>query len=121
MLSFETGFARDYGRDSYAGDEAVNRLMFQVQHRDARLGQKEWVLGLAVGSARKAYPFSTLAIRVGKDGMLEDRLGGQVVRIRYDAQHRTARAEDSAGKPVPSVLAFWFAWVAFHPQTELLA
>ncbi len=121
VLSFETGFSRDYGRDPYAGYEAVNRLMFQVQHRDARLGPKEWVLGLSVGTARKAYPFSILATRVGKDGVLEDRLGGQVVRIRYDAQHRTARAEDGAGKPLPSVLAFWFAWVAFHPQTELLA
>ncbi|WP_372827022.1 DUF3179 domain-containing protein [Polaromonas sp.] len=120
VLSFATGFARDYGRDPYAGYENVNRLMFQVQHHDARLGLKEWVLGLSVGTARKAYPFSTLAARVGKDGVLEDRLGGQVVRIRYDAQHRTARAEDGAGKPLPSVLVFWFAWVAFHPQTELL-
>ncbi len=121
VLSFETGFARDYGRDPYAGYETVNRLIFEVQHRDARLGPKEWVLGLSVGSARKAYPFSTLATRVGKDGVLEDRLGGQLVRIRYDAQNHTARAEDGAGKPLPSVLAFWFAWVAFHPQTELLA
>ncbi len=121
VLSFETGVARDYGRDPYADYETVNRLMFKVQHSDARLGPKEWVLGLTVGTARKAYPFITLAARVGKDGMLEDRLGGQLVRIRYDAKHRTARAEDGAGKPLPSVQAFWFAWVAFHPQTELLA
>ena len=120
VLSFETGFSRDYARDPYAGYESVNRLMFDVQHRDARLGPKEWVLGLSVGTARKAYPFSTLATRVGKDGVLEDRLGGQVVRIRFDAQHRTARAEDATGQPLPSVLAFWFAWVAFHPKTELL-
>ncbi len=75
----------------------------------------------SVGSPRKAYPFSPLATGVGKDGVLDDRLGGQIVRIRYDAQHRTARAGDGAGKLLPSVLAFWFAWVAFHPQTELLA
>lgn len=120
VLSFETGFSRDYARDPYVGYETVNRLMFDVQHRDARLGPKEWVLGLSVGSARKAYPLSALARRVGKDGILEDRLSGQLVRIRYDAQHRTARAEDGAGHTLPSVLAFWFAWVAFHPKTELL-
>lgn len=120
VLSFETGVARDYGRDPYAGYEAVNRLMFQVQHRDERIGPKEWVLGLSIGKARKAYPFRTLATRVDKTGVLEDRLGGQVVRIRYDARHRTARAEDAAGRPLASVLAFWFAWVAFHPETELL-
>jgi len=120
VLSFDTGVARDYGRDPYAGYEAVNRLMFQVQHRDDRIGPKEWVLGLTVGKARKAYPFKTLATRVNQAGVLEDRLGGEVVRIRYDARHRTARAEDAAGKPLPSVMAFWFAWVAFHPDTELL-
>ena len=120
VLSFDTGVARDYGRDPYAGYEAVNRLMFDVQHRDARLAPKDWVLGLSIGNARKAYPFATLAQRVGKDGWLEDRVGGQVVRVRYDARHRTARAEDAAGNAVPSVMAFWFAWVAFHPNTDLL-
>lgn len=120
VLSFDTGVARDYDRDPYAGYEAVNRLMFNVQHRDERVGPKEWVLGLSVGQARKAYPLRTLATRVGKTGVLEDRLGGQAVRIRYDARHRTARAEDAAGSPLASVLAFWFAWVAFHPETELL-
>jgi hypothetical protein len=120
VLSFDTGFTRDYGRDPYAGYEAVNRLMFDVQHRDDRLGPKEWVLGLSVANASKAYPLATLALRVGQDGWLEDRVGGQVVRIRYDARHRTARAEDATGKPLPGVTAFWFAWVAFHPDTALL-
>lgn len=120
VLSFDTGFARDYERDPYAGYEAVNRLMFDVQHRDSRLGPKEWVLGLSLGNASKAYPFATLAARVGRDGVLEDRLGGQAVRIRYDARHRAARAEDAAGQPLPAVTAFWFAWVAFHPDTALL-
>lgn len=120
VLSFDTGFARDYERDPYAGYEAVNRLMFDVQHRDSRLGPKEWVLGLTLGNASKAYPFATLASRVDKDGVLQDRLGGHIVRIRYDARHRTARAEDAVGKPLPAVTAFWFAWVAFHPDTGLL-
>jgi hypothetical protein len=120
VLSFDTGFPRDYARDPYAGYEAVSSLMFRVQHRDDRIPPKEWVLGLAVGGARKAYSFSALARKVGKDGILEDRLGGQVVRIHYDAAARSARAESAAGQPLPSVMAFWFAWVAFHPQTELL-
>lgn len=120
VLSFDTGMARDYGRDPYAGYEAVNRLMFNVQHRDERIGAKDWVLGLSVGTARKAYPLRTLATRVDRTGLLEDRLGGQPIRVRHDARHRTARAEDAAGRPLASVLAFWFAWVAFHPETELL-
>lgn len=120
VLSFQTGHARNYWRDPYAGYAAVNQLMFEVQHRDNRIATKEWVLGLSLGTVRKAYPFGALARRAGKDGILEDEVGGQKVRIRYDAKHRTARAEDADGRPLPSVMAFWFAWVAFHPQTQVL-
>lgn len=94
--------------------------MFQVQHRDQRVQAKEWVLGLTLGTAHKAYPFSVLARRVDTNGWMEDRLGDRTVRVHYDAQHRAARAEDTAGRPLPSVMAYWFAWVAFHPDTGLL-
>lgn len=120
VMSFDTGFARDYERDPYAGYDTVNRLMFDVQHRDARLKPKEWVLGLSLANESKAYPFAALARRAGKDGWFDDRLAGKPIRIHYDARHRTARAQDSNGQPLPSVTAFWFAWVAFHPDTGLL-
>lgn len=32
----------------------------------------------------------------------------------------TAEAFDASGEPLPGVMAFWFAWVAFHPDTEEL-
>ena len=119
VLSFETGFTRDYSRDPYAGYEAVARLMFPVQHSDARVPLKEWVLGLSLGGVDKAYPFAALARRVDSGGVLRDRVGGQPVTIRFDAAHRSARVEDASGKLLPSVTAFWFAWAAFHPATEL--
>ncbi len=37
VLSTQTGFARDYERDPYAGYDSVPRLMFDVQHRDDRV------------------------------------------------------------------------------------
>jgi hypothetical protein len=61
-----------------------------------------------------------LSARANKQGVLEDRVGGQLVRVRYDAMHRSARVEDAAGRPLPSVTGFWFAWVAFNPTTALL-
>ena len=48
VLSTETGFERDYARDPYAGYDRVQRLMFDVQHRDDRFPLKEWVLGLRI-------------------------------------------------------------------------
>ncbi|MFN3566534.1 MAG: DUF3179 domain-containing protein [Burkholderiaceae bacterium] len=121
VLSTDTGFARDYARDPYAGYERVQRLLFSVEHRDERFAPKEWVLGVTIGAARKAYPFSVLesAARGRATHELRDTVGGQAIYVRYDARHRSAQALDAQRRPLPSVMAFWFAWVAFHPDTEV--
>lgn len=121
VLSTNTGFTRDYERDPYDGYDRIQRLMFDVQHRDTRLPLKEWVLGLRLGGVAKAYPFSVLDKRVDAGGRLADRLGTQPIEIRYDRAHRSAEAFDAQGRPLAGVTAFWFAWVAFHPRTLVLA
>ena len=120
VLSTDTGHVRDYASDPYSGYDKVSRLIFDVQHRDARVPLKEWVLGLRLDGASKAYPFSTLERRADARGRLIDSLAGRRVEIRYDRLHRSAEAFDADGRPLPAVMAYWFAWVAFHPGTELL-
>jgi len=120
VLSTDTGFERDYARDPYAGYGQVQRLIFDVQHRDDRFPLKEWVLGVQVGDVHKAYPFSVLARAVNKRGEWVDTVAGKKLRIRFDAAHGTAEATDEQGKPWPGTMAYWFAWVAFHPKTEVL-
>ena len=68
----------------------------------------------------KAYPFSVLARAVDATGELRDEVSGRRLRIRYDPVHRSAEAFDAEGKPWPATMAYWFAWVAFHPQTAVL-
>lgn len=120
VLSTDTGFVRDYGRDPYAGYENMQRLMFDVEHRDDRFPLKEWVLGVEVEASYKAYPFSVLARVAGPDGEVTDKIAGRPITIRFDARHRTAEAFDAEGNVWPSTMAFWFAWIAFHPDTEVL-
>lgn len=120
VLSTDTGFARDYARDPYAGYDRIQQLMFDVQHRDDRLPLKEWVFGLRIGGSAKAYPFSVLERAADRTGDLIDRVGGQRVHIHFDRAHRNAEAFDAQGRPIASITAFWFAWVAFHPRTEVL-
>ena len=120
VLSTQTGFERDYQRDPYEGYDRVARLIFDVQHRDDRFPLKEWVLGVEVAGVYKAYPFSLLAGAVNARGELQDNVGGRHLRIRYNALHRSAEAFDEHGQPWPGTMAFWFAWVAFHPQTAVL-
>lgn len=120
VLSTDTGFARDYARDPYDGYERVQKLMFDVEQRDDRFPPKEWVLGIAVNGTYKAYPFSVLARTVDAGGDLKDTVAGRPLRIRYDRTHGTAEAFDDLGHAWPGTMAFWFAWVAFHPRTEVL-
>jgi hypothetical protein len=120
VLSADTGHVRDYARDPYEGYDKVTQLMFDVEHRDARLPPKEWVLGLRLDGEVKAYPFSRLERLADARGRLADTVAGRRIEIRYDRLHRTAEVFDADGRSLPAVMAYWFAWVAFHPKTELL-
>lgn len=120
VLSVETGFARDYARDPYDGYDKVPRLMFDVQHRDERLPLKAWVLGLVIDGQARAYPFDRLALHADAAGRLRDEIAGRQVEIRFDRRHGSAEAFDGQGRALAAVTAYWFAWAAFHPGTDLL-
>lgn len=116
VLSPPAGSSRDYTRDPYAGYASDERLYFSVRSRSARYHPKERVIGVRIDRQFKAYPFVELA-RSGAS--VNDTLGGRKVRVEFDAAHRTGRIIDDAGREIPSVIAFWFAWYAFHPDTEV--
>lgn len=116
VLSTKTGFFRDYTRDPYLGYAQRADLMFPVQKRDSRFHPKEWILGLTVAGTSKAYPFSELK---KLNEPVHDRINGQEVRIIFNPEAQSASALDATGKPLPTVMAFWFAWYAFHPETEV--
>ena len=118
VLSPETGHFRDYDRDPYAGYAHSEQVMFPLRFKNQRFHPKEPVIGLELEGRFKAYPFTELA---RAETPLQDRIGERVVRVEFDAAHRSGRVLDQAGQEIPSVIAFWFAWYAFHPETEVFA
>jgi len=114
VLSPHTGHVRDYARDPYADYHDSEHVMFPVRHFDARLPAKEKVVGVRVGNLSKAYTLTGLAgVR-----RVEDDVGTARLRIDYDVQSARADVLDvRTGKPWPAVVAYWFAWAAFHPDT----
>jgi hypothetical protein len=116
VLSQRTGYSRHYDRDPYAGYAQEERLYFPVSASSRRYHPKEQVIGLRIGKHHKAYPFVELARSVSP---IHDEIGGKAVRIEFDGTIRTGRIFDAAGREIPSVIAFWFAWYAFHPQTDV--
>jgi len=116
VLSRATGFARRYGERAYAGYRDVPTPMFPVAHESDRYPAKSWVVGVVVDGVAKAYPFAELG---EGEGVVEDEVAGRALRIRHDAEHRTATVLDEDGEELPAVVAYWFAWYAFHPDGEV--
>lgn len=116
VLSTDTGFARDYARDPYENYAQNPALLFPVKGESARYHPKEQVIGVEVNGKFKAYPFVELS--KGPTEVI-DTVGGQKITVRFDSEHRTGTVLDAAGKEIPSVIAFWFAWYAFHGDTDI--
>ncbi len=116
VLSAKTGLIRNYDRDPYSGYAESSELYFDTVHFDSRYHPKEWVVGIEIDGVAKVYPFKELA---KASSPLHEQIGGQRITLRFDTRTRSASVSDADGKPLPSVMAFWFAWYTFHPQTEI--
>jgi len=114
VLSTQTGHRRDYSRDPYLGYAGRMDLMFPVNHENNLHHPKEWVVGVEVDGVAKAYPFVELD---KTSGQIRDQVKGSTIFIEFDPQARSAVVFDRHHQPIPSVMAYWFAWYAFHSDT----
>ncbi len=115
VLSPETGHTRDYGGEAYASYFSSQETMFPVPQTRRELANKEWVVGVRINGEAKAYPVDQLP-----DGKpLADEVGGQRIQVLWNAAARHPLVFKDQETAVPSVMAFWFAWQAFYPDTKL--
>ncbi len=118
VLSEETGHFRDYSRDPYAGYEKSRSLFFAVNNQAPEsYHPKELIIGLEVNGTYRAYPFIELD-KNGKSSFV-DNLNGKDFTINWDSENRAVSIFDSSGKEIAGIQGFWFAWFAFHPETEV--
>ena len=172
VLTTDTGFNRDYGRNPYVGyDRPDGELLFELPPgADGRLPVKERVIGIRVGDQGSGRPRD----RVADAGVVEVSVGGRDLVVLHvpgqasalDGQtipeedigsvgvfqpsarrarsspsssggggvrrpRRPARRWNVLGEAVDGRLrgarlpaqrhldTFWFAWVAFQPDTRL--
>ena len=117
VLSTDTGFRRNYRQSPYLEYARSRSLLFPVKERDERYRNKALVLGVRLGTTIRAYPFDEL--RKNGAGSFEDVIGGRQVTIEWSDDDDFARVLDDGGEELSSVIAYWFAWYAFHPDTEV--
>ena len=116
VLSTDTGYHRDYNTDPYEGYYRVQGIMFPVGDVRTDLAAKEMVLGVEVNGVAKAYPLSQLA---QKSGMLKDEIGKNPVQISLSKEGQVMNVLDHQARTIPVIFAYWFAWQAFYPDTEV--
>ncbi|MEN8177623.1 MAG: DUF3179 domain-containing protein [Pseudomonadota bacterium] len=116
VLSKDTGYKRRYQADPYAGYQGIAGTYFPVKQLDPRYHPKQQTLGLELEGQFKAYPLVELD-KAG--GEINDTLAGREVRVFYDRASHSAWAVDAKGEKIPTVTLFWFAWMAFHPESAV--
>ena len=114
VLSKETGYKRNYDSNPYQGYQLDRGIWFPVEHQNNSYHPKELVLGIELNGRHKGYAFSELE---KMPETFKDIVADQTITIRYDKKHQTASIVDLNNQTIPTVITFWFAWYAFHPDT----
>jgi hypothetical protein len=99
VLSFQTGYTRDYNRDPY---------------RDLPMNRQQ-AAAVFVGDAVKLYPLSELT---KAEGPVEDVVRGKRLRLDYDRQKRRLIIQDDDAQAVEHFVAFLADLRAFYPMAE---
>ncbi|MBI2451731.1 DUF3179 domain-containing protein [Candidatus Pacearchaeota archaeon] len=115
VLSQETGFSRQYGRDPYGNYYEDSFLIFDVENRDDRIHPKTVVLGIEIEGNYKAYREDDLI----KEKVIEDEIDGVRIRIERGNDGIVKIENIETEEEIVKERDFWFAWYAFHPETEL--
>lgn len=151
VLSTDTGFAKNYGRDPYGtynprgGYYDSNSLLFPALNTDDRFEKKRVVMGARTPDGAAAFLKDTL--REAK--LVAGTIGDEGVLAVYDPRYDTAfayrnpdertfeydegavvaaegdgTAHDPDDLPLARIHTFdamWFAWVGYYPETNVYA
>lgn len=116
VLSSEQGFRRDYRRNPYASYFRQPGLMFPASPQSPLLPLKERVIAVWNDTDSVVIPASHFN---RKSGTVSVTLSGSQFEVEYEASTDSLRVI-GADSDVQWANAFWFAWYAFHPATNIL-
>ena len=106
--------AHNYSASPFRRYWDLNKLLFPVAAEDRSYHLKEMVLGVTVDGKQRAY-LGSVATAAG--GKVDDEFGGKRIRFVYDPDSATFAYEVPEGVQV--IEAYWLAWKAFFPDTEV--
>jgi hypothetical protein len=104
----------DYRYSPFLTYIVKDELLFPVKARDDRFHAKEVVLGVSHGGVSRAYLGS---IVTAAGGRVSDELHGRPIRLVYDTNEAVFQYD--VPEDVEVTEAYWLAWKAFHPDTQV--
>ena len=104
----------EYRVSPYQAYWVDEKIVAPVAARDPRYHAKELTLGVVVDGVARAY-LGSIVTREG--GAVDEEFRGKRIRIAYDSATGTFSWDMPEG--VEFVESYWFAWKAFHPDTEI--
>lgn len=114
VLTDDTGYRRDYGRDPYAGYSENEDIYFPLTTESVALPPKSMVLGIEHGGDSAAVVLDNFAQRHPEGNTFI--LGGGMITVWWDGDLQVVKTDSD----VKQVNAFWFAWFAQHPETRVI-
>ena len=115
VLSPDTGFSRDYNRDPYPGYDKIYNIWFPVAASSDELKSKDIVLGIEHEGNFVAIQKEWFNEKYPNG--LDISVGEEKIKVTYDKKFETLTINNLE---VKSFELYWFAWYAYHPETELI-
>lgn len=115
VLSRNTGFSRNYDQYPYGTYEQDDELLFGVKDLNKSLQIKTVIYGVEVNGFSKAYPEAVF----DESTVINDRVGDVAIKLEKQANGEVTVTNKDSGEKIIPIRLFWFAWAAFHPDTEL--
>jgi len=115
VLSIETGYNRDYGRDPYADYYESEKGFFSFFTPGPGEEEKALVAGVTVGDAAKAYPVEVLR----RQKTITDGVSGQQLVLSYKPETDRISIRTESGKLLSPVILYWFVWKGMYPESGL--
>ena len=119
VLSFDTGYARNYDSDPYASyrGSRTGWKGFLSSFIGRRLSDEEvdLVVGVELNGSNRAYRLKDLR----RKGSITDNLAGTKLKLVHDTATGSVNVTSQSNEEVPYVLIYWFVWKDTHPEADL--
>jgi len=113
VLSQQTGYIRDYGRDPYGSYYEDSNLFFPVNQRDDSIHPKDVIHGIEINGEYRAYREQDI------EGTITDEFQGIPLEITKHDDGTVSVVRTDTNEEIVKERGFWFSWYAFHPSTSV--